>query len=346
MLHSNKTTISLSLAELVDTKYNSLRTYFVKQRRRVQESQRRSRSGEIGSIFRPSWPPYSKLLFLEEALAGVAPVGLSDLEDNEDLSLATMVPKLRRCSDLSLDERSSEQELALITMVKHSRTAESFYTTTEDNPPSDSPLTQDDGIPSRVKSGRIKTNFRHSGSTPEFLDGPRSSRQLGNMPSPITIDDESQEVEKRRFRAESGNLPLDSVRSHSPRPQSPIFPPTDLSSSHSVSTFTLHDTTLHPNTPNPLTLALSTETSPQSVNSRKRSLPNTDDGNLGSVFHDTIDSLRTVAESIREDANDDVGGFLKMIGFQLRNIKDPLRRMRAMHAIQGVILNEITSTIK
>ncbi|XP_028415908.1 uncharacterized protein LOC114539471 [Dendronephthya gigantea] len=332
--------------ELVDTKYNSLRTYFVKQRRRVQESQRRSHCGEVGSVFRPSWPPYSKLLFLEEALAGIAPIGLSDLEDNEDLSLATMVPQLRRCPDLPpFDDRSSEPELGLITMVKNPRIDESFYAT-EDSPSSDPPPNQDDGISGRMNSERlIKSNVRNSGTTPEFLNGSRTSGQSGIVHSPITINDESQQIEKRRLQEESGKLPMDSVRSHSSRPQSPIFPPTDLSP-HSVSTFTLHDTNLRPNTPNSLSQALSTDTSPQSTKSRKRSLPNTDDDNLGSVFHDTIDSLRTVAESIREDANDDVGGFLKMIGFQLRNINDPLRRMRAMHAIQGVILNEITSTIK
>ena len=313
----------------------------MKQRRRVKESEKRVR--DTGSIYRPLWPPYWKLLFLEEALALTTSDDPSERRDSEDLSLATMVQNPRRNSDVSFDRTNSETDLSLVTMVDNPRHSESC--TAEDDSLTALPEVHTDALSGGLSSSPFSGNT-HS-HKPKASGRLSSSLHVGNAHSPIRIDDDIQEgVEVEKFQEESDEptdrTPLESDRSHFLRPHSPtypIFPPTDLSPPQSVTTFPL-------NIPNSLALALpSGDISPPGKRP-KRGFPNSNDNDAGIVFHDTIDSLRTVAERIREDTSDDVGGFLKMIGFQLRSIDDPLRRMRVMHAIQGVILDEIVSTVR
>lgn len=332
----------------------------MKQWRRVKESEQH---GYNGDVYRPSWPPYSKLLFLEAALTETSSNDSSERSKNNEEGSVTTGRKTRKNSSMSLGRRTSEEDLSLATMVENPRISDSF-------------TTEYDSITA------VPEMYRDVFSTPEISEeitpGPHaddavespkqktwgklsSSLHAGSAHSPIRIDDEIQEgvVENQNFQGErprksntdqptTDQPPLQSVTSrspepHCPRPHSPvlprpIFPPTDLSPLPSASTFPCG-----PNIPNSPPLSLTTD-SPPSAKCRKRSHPNADD-NFGIAIHDTMDSLRTVAESIRDDTNDDVSGFLKMIGFQLRSIGDPLRRMRVMHAIQGVILEQITSDV-
>ena len=320
----------------------------MKQRKRVKESESRAR--DSGSVYRPSWAPYWKLLFLERAITGTNSDGPSDGTNSEDLSLATMVQNSRRYSDVSSDKESSEPDLTFVTMVQNPRISESF--TTEDDSLSVLPEISTDVT--EMSGGIIP--HKSNAYSPKVSGRLNSGLHAGNAHLPIRIDDDirdTDEIQNFEDHEVSGRLtnqtPLDSCAPLSPVPHSPtlsrpIFPPTDLTPSYSMSSFPLQSTSLPLNTPNSLALALPNDLTPPRK-SRKRSFPNSDDNDIGNVFHDTIDSLRTVAESIREETNDDVSGFLRMIGFQLRSIDDPLRRMRVMHGIQGVILDQIASTV-
>ena len=328
----------------------------MKQWRRVKDSERRSR--DSADIYRPSWPPYSKLLFLEAALADTGPNTSSERRNSNELAgSVTTEKKTRKKPSMSFDRGNSEEDLSLATMVANPRISDSF--TTEYDSVTAVPEMYRDVFSTPEISGEVTSSpHADNGESPK----PRIWRKLssslhaGSAHSPIRIDDEIQEglvgnqnlQEDRLSKSPTDQPPLDSGRSHSPRLHSPrphspvlprpIFPPTDLSSLPSVSTFPCG-----PNAPNSLALSLTTDIPPP-TKIRKRGHSNVDD-NLGIVIHDTMDSLRTVAESIRDDTNDDVSGFLRMIGFQLRSIGDPLRRMRVMHAIQGVILDQITSDV-
>lgn len=339
----------------MDIKYNSLRTYFVKQWRRVKDSERRSRY--TGDVYRPSWPPYSKLLFLEAALVETPSNASSEGRNSNEEDSVTTGKKTRKKSSLSFHRGNSEEDLSLATMVANPRISDSFPA--DYDSVTTMPEMYRDVFSSPEMSGEV-TSSPHAGNgespKPKIWAKLSSSLHAGSAHSPIRIDDEIQEgvienqnlQEDRLSKSPTDQPLLDSGRSHSPRPLSPrphspvlprpIFPPTDLSSLPSVSTFPCG-----PNATSSLALSLTTDIPPP-PKSRKRGHSNADD-NLGIVIHDTMDSLRTVAESIRDDTNDDVSGFLRMIGFQLRSISDPLRRMRVMHSIQGVILEQITSNV-
>lgn len=302
----------------------------------------------LGHVYNPSWPPYWKLLFLETTLVETIPEnGRSRKRRNsdDDLSLASVVRNMQ--------SENSDSDLSLVTMVKNPRISSSFPT--EDDSSSNLP-----DIRTTVTSTPDSSNGR--GSSPQTVNTnhPLERNELERLkPSlhvsyaelPTRIDDEIQkEAEGKTYEEVSSQPPghssLDPTKYYSSGPQSPIlsrpiFPLTDLSAPPLASTSPLRNTSSPISVPNSLPLSLRTDISNTPI-SQKRGYPDSDSVRE-TAFNVTTDSLRTLPSRIREDTDDDVSGFLKMIGFQLRNINEPLRRMRVMHGIQGIILDETAS---
>ena len=348
-------TLFFFLVDLAETKYTSLRTYFVKQRRKVKESQKNGCGP--GTVYRPSWPPYSSLTFLEKTL---------DLQNNADMMM-------------------SDSSIAL-SMVGNPRTG---------LPDNMGLVTMADPCVPGSPVGRASVNGVRSPvpevntiilSMPDKSESPSPSSSTSPLPEttmripmpeglrlPIKMEDKEptlnsedfQEFSRVRHVDESPSISSSSRSENAPSSHSPphalstrssysVFPllptsatsqpaPTSSVSSSSISCLPASHSSLPYSFPHSITSALPSSSVPPPGKSRKRNLPKDDGSQIGVILQDAVESLRTITGNCREDANDDVGGFLKMTGYQLRSIQDPIRRMRVMHTIQGYILAELSS---
>ena len=329
----------------------------MKQRRKVKESQRNGCG--FGEIYRPSWPPYNTLTFLEKTL---------DLQNGSD-SLPdggirlSMVDNIR--TPLPDTLRSLGDNIRPVTMVDLSSS----------------------NMPDHIDLS--KTGSRSPDCNPIILSGPESSRpstpstvvsplpeSTMRIPMPesmrlaIKIEDKDPNPPDRFSELVDPGIENELSRTdHAPHPS--LYPASTATSPRPVySAYSSHSNYSPPSISTnsigsnppissasivlssyPITFPHSLPTANHSTpymppaKLRKRNTTKSDETQLGTILQDAVESLRTLTGSYREDTNDDVSGFLKMTGYQLRSIQDPIRRMRIMHAIQGLILTELSSSV-